>query len=239
VTLKRDWTWGGGWIGMWGMHEPSPYQPPNFQESVGEPTFSPLLEDPPEVKVFGILHLVFAGIGILGAIWSLFVAIAGNPFLKAAARGQVVSPQVKAQLAMHARTAPMTVVLAIFSLVVAGIMIAAGIKLLQRRQDGLTWSNRYAYLSIGVKIVNLVLVIWILIPALQALQHGIGERQDLPESFSGTMSAMMIGGAIGGVLVSFAYPVLSLVLLNRKRTKAWFEAMRVRRTKDDSRLPEL
>lgn len=209
------------------MNEPSPYQPPSFQESVGELTFSPLMEDPPEVKVFGILHLVFAGIGILGAIWSLFVAITGNPFLKATARGQVVSPEVKAQLAMHARTAPMTVVLAILSLVVAGVMITAGIQLLKRQQDGLTWSNRYAYLSIGVKIVNLVLVIWILIPALQALQHGIGERQNLPESFSGTVSALMIGGAIGGVVVSFAYPVLTLVLLNRKRTKAWFETRSV------------
>lgn len=206
------------------MNEPSPYQPPNFHGSVEEPSFPPPVGDPPEVKVFGILHLVFAGIGLLGAIWSLFVALAGNPFLKSAEGGHRISPQVSEQLAMQAKTQPMTIILGILSLVVAAVMITAGVKLLQRRRDGLIWSNRYAYLSIGVKIVNLVLVILILIPALQALQHDVGVSQDLPESFSGTMSAMMIGGAIGGVLVSFAYPVLSLVLLNRKRTKAWFEA---------------
>ncbi len=95
-----------------------------------------MLGEPPAVKVFGILHLVFAAFGLIGAGWGLFVALVGNPFLKFSPAGQM-----DAQVAMQTKISPMTITSGILSLLVAIPMIIAGIQLLQKRRNGLKWSN--------------------------------------------------------------------------------------------------
>jgi hypothetical protein len=38
------------------------------------------LGQPQTVKVFGIMRVIFAGFGLLGAVWSIFVIVVGNLF---------------------------------------------------------------------------------------------------------------------------------------------------------------
>ena len=39
------------------------------------------LGQPQTVKVFGIMHLILAGFGLLSSLWAVFVTVAGNPFI--------------------------------------------------------------------------------------------------------------------------------------------------------------
>lgn len=196
------------------MNEPSPYQPPLPQTPSDIPY--PLVGEPAVVKVFGILHLVFAALGIISAIWGLFIVFAGNPFLKMAPS----SPEIQAQLDMQAKLNPMTIATNTLSLFVAALMIIAGIQLVKNRKTALKWSNWYAFASLGAKAISLVLVILFVVPAMREIA-----RTMIPGSASGgegAMGMMMAGGAIGSVAVTCIYPILTLILLNRPKVKAWF-----------------
>lgn len=201
------------------MDEPSPYQPPLPQ---GPPLIPRLNVAPPAVKVFGILHLVFAGIGGLGALWALFIAVAGNPFLKIAEFSGQVGGEMGPQIAMQAKISPMSITSSVFSLLVAVPMIVAGILLLKERRNALKWSNAYVWSSLGTKLVNLVLTVTILVPAMQEMMSDITKSTPMPGPASDVMSLVMAGSAIGGVLISCIYPILTLVILNRPATKEWF-----------------
>ncbi len=205
------------------MHEPSPYQPP-LQQGV-HPMPCIITEMPPVVKVLGILHLVFAGFGLLGAVWGLFIAIIGNPFMKLMPATPQMSAQWEAQLAMQEKIKPFTLTSTALSLLVAIPMIIAGIKMLGKRKDGLKWSNIYAVSSLGAKAVNLVLTFAILIPAMQEMSKGMMGGTRLPGSAETIMGGFMVGGAIVGVILTCVYPLLTLVLLNRAAPKAWFASL--------------
>ena len=205
------------------MNEPSPYQPPLSQ---GPTTFPlPVGGVPPAVNVFGILHLVFAGLGVLSGAWGLFMIVAGNPFLKMSQGNPRLSAQYEAQLAMQEKISPVTITSAILSFVVAVPMVIAGIQLLRKRKNGLKWSNTYVWSSLGAKFVNLVLAATILVPAMTEMTRGMTANARVPGSFSSIMAGAMAGGAIGGVLISCIYPILTLVLLNRPATQAWFASL--------------
>lgn len=192
-----------------------------------------ITEIPPVVKVFGILHLVFAGLGVISAVWGFFILIVGNPFMRFAQAGShmgakleaQMSAQMEAQLAMQEKIRPISITASILSLLVAIPMIMAGIKLLKKRNDGLKWSNGYAISSLGAKFINLVLSITILIPAMKEMTRGVMAGSHAPGIMEEVMAGAMAGGAIGGILVPCLYPVLTLVLLNRAAPKAWFASL--------------
>ncbi|MES2921274.1 MAG: hypothetical protein V4819_07000 [Verrucomicrobiota bacterium] len=201
------------------MSEPSPYQPPLPQGPASIPPA--MLGEPPAVKVFGILHLVFAGIGLIGAVWGLVIAAVGNPFLKFTPAG----PELDAQIALQEKINPMTLTSGILSLLVAVPMIVAGIQLLRKRKNGLKWSNTYAWSSLGAKLINLVLAVTIMIPAMQEMTQGILAQSKAPSAVSGIMSGFMAAGTILGIVITCVYPILTLVLLNRPATKTWFASL--------------
>ncbi len=178
--------------------------------------------DPPVVKVLAIMHLVFAGIGIMTALWALFIAVFGNPFLKMMPHTPQMEGQIQAQMEMQQKVQPMSLAGGLLSLIVAVPMILAGIRMLKKKRDGLKWSNRYAYTSLGAKAVNLVLTVTILVPAMNTMASGMMPKSSVPGGMEGIMSGIMVGSAIGGVLLSCLYPILTLVLLNRPQTKEWF-----------------
>ncbi|MEO5711915.1 MAG: hypothetical protein ABIT37_00355 [Luteolibacter sp.] len=205
------------------MNEPSPYQPPLPQGAPSMPYF--ITEAPPVVKVMGILHLVFAGFGILGAVWGLFIAIVGNPFLKLMPSSPQLTAQLEAQMAMQEKIKPMTLTSSTLSLLVAIPMIIAGIKMLRNHKDGLKWSNIYAGSSLTAKAVNMILAVTILIPAMREMTDGITGGSHMPGAAKTMMGGFMAGGAIGGALIACAYPLLTLILLNRAAPKAWFASL--------------
>lgn len=183
-----------------------------------------MLGEPPAVKVLAILHLVFAGIGLLGAVWGLFIAFFGNPFFKLMATDPHMSRQLEAQVQMQQKIAPMSIATGILSILVAVPMIIAGVRMLKKRRDGLKWSNIYAFSSLGAKSVNFILALTILVPAMSDMTEGMMHGARVPGGAKNMMSGFMAGGALGGVLISCVYPILTLVLLNRPACKAWFNS---------------
>jgi hypothetical protein len=197
------------------MSDPSIYQPTLPQPPPG---VLPPLTRPPVVLVFAILHLVFAGLGLMGGAWNLFVAIAGNPLLKIGGP----TPGMEAQLAMQDKIGWATVVSAILSLLIAVPMIIAGIQMLRDRKNGLKWSNIYAYASLFAKAVGMVLIVVVVMPASREMMDTLMNDPKFPAGMRSTMSGAMTGGAILTVVLSCIYPVLTLVLLNRPAIKEWF-----------------
>lgn len=184
-------------------------QKENSQYDIGEPQ---------TVKIFGILHLVFAGFGAIAIIWALIAAVSGNPFASFGPQTPEMAAQAEMQAQMQAKLMPMTVVSNLIAIVVTILMIIAGIKLLKKKKDALNWSNRYAYASIFAKVVGLVMTFTYMMPAMKEFF----DSQKLPGPTANIMMPAMIGGAVVGVLVGSIYPILSLILLNRSATKDWF-----------------
>ena len=145
------------------MEQPPPLSPEEVSNLAGAEYAQ--LGQPQTVKVFGILHIAFAAFGLLSSIWTIFISVAGNPFLNLSAANPAAQAQAKAQLAMEKQMLPATVAMTVLTVIIAALMLTAGIKMLKKRKDGLKWSNRYAWTSLFGKAINLVVAITISIPA--------------------------------------------------------------------------
>ena len=168
------------------------------------------LGQPQTVKVFGIMHLILAGFGLLSSLWAVFVTVAGNPF---------INLMPKTQAAMQQDMMPMTIISTIMTVVIGLIMLKAGILLLKKRRSGLLWSNRYAWTSLAGKVVNAALAFVYTVPAMkQMMTTTAGASPPMP----GGMEWVVIGSMIFGLVITAAYPIITLILLNRPNTKAWF-----------------
>jgi len=177
------------------------------------------LGQPQTVKVFGILHVVFAGFGVLGSIWGLYVAVAGNPFLGLGASTPAMRAQVEAEAAMQEQLLPFTFGSTALTLVITGLMLVAGILLLKKRKSGLKWSNRYAWTSLVGKVINTIMIFVFIFPATKEMTTQMSKGSPMP---TGAMEGIMLGSMVVGVLISCVYPILTLILLNRPNVKTWF-----------------
>lgn len=173
---------------------------------------------PQPVKIFGIMHVIFSAFGILFGLWGLLVVLVGNPLMKFMSQSPEMRAQMQAQQAMQDQMMEVTLIATFLGLLIAGLMLTAGIRLLQKRRSGLKWSNRYAWTSLVGKLVNLIIALAYTYPIMK-------ESNALAASGSpmgGAMESVMLASMIGGVLVACVYPVLTLVFLNRPKVKTWF-----------------
>ncbi len=194
------------------MEQPPPLTPEEITELSSKEYAQ--LGQPQVVKVFGILHVIFAAFGILSGVWALFVTLFGNPIMKMMAKNPDMKAQVEAQAVIEEQMFSIALVSTFIGLFIACLMMTAGIKLLQKRKNGLKWSNRYAWTSLAGKAFNLVIGLAFTLPMMKEMNTGTAGV--------GAMEGVLIGSIIGGVLVTCIYPILTLVLLNRPNTKNWF-----------------
>ena len=177
------------------------------------------LGQPQTVKVFGIMHLILAGFGLLSSLWAVFVIVVGNPFINLMPKTPEMAAQAKAQAAMQQDMMPMTIISTIMTVVIGLIMLKAGILLLKKRRSGLLWSNRYAWTSLAGKVVNAALAFVYTVPAMkQMMTTTAGASPPMP----GGMEWVVIGSMIFGLVITAAYPIITLILLNRPNTNALF-----------------
>jgi hypothetical protein len=198
------------------MEQPPPLSPQEVAELAGKEYAQ--LGQPQTVKVFGILHVVFALFGFLSCAWALFVALVGNPFLGLGPKTPAAQAQAQAQAALQERMLPATLASTALTLVIAGLMLTAGILLLKKRRSGLKWSNRYAWTSLAGKVVNVVMMFVFTVPAMKEMTDQMTKTTPMPGAFGGIMVASMVVG----VLIACSYPVLTLIFLNKPATKTWF-----------------
>lgn len=113
-----------------------------------------------------------------------------------------------------------TVLALVMTVLTTVLILIAGIKLLKKRRSGLLWSNRYAWTSLAGKVITLILTFLYTIPAMKEMVVDPA----LPAAAQSVMRSTMVIGAVVGVVVTCVYPILTLILLNRPKTKQWFAA---------------
>lgn len=201
------------------MNDGNLYQAPSSVPS--PPIPQPIQAHKPALlQVFGILHLLAGGYGIITGLWSAYMAFVGNPFLNMVPPG----PARDAQESMTRALQPMTVINLAITTVLVVLVTVAGIKLLRAKKNAVKASNGYAIASLAGKIAGGVMVFIYMVPAQrQLINQQFQDMGDVPAGMKTGMDAAMIAGPIFGILFTCLYPVLTLILLNRRSVKGWLE----------------
>lgn len=173
-------------------------------------------------KVFGILHLVFGGLGIVLGLFSVVSVLFAGQVKKmqfATYPDDVKEQMIEAMQPVY-DTQKWDMLSAGFSVVLAVIMIVAGLKLVKYRRQGLKISNIYSALSVLHKFGAVIIVLMIKAPAMREVGEKLDRIGDVQSSGMSTMigpAAIILG--IAGAVIMVIYPVLCYFLLNKKQSK--------------------
>lgn len=173
-------------------------------------------------KVFGILHLVFGGLGLLFGLFAVVSALFTEQMQKMqfATYPDGVRERMMEAMQPVYETQKWDLASSCFSLVLAVLMIVAGLKLVKYRRQGLKISNVYSLLSVLHKLAAVGIVIGVKAPAMKQ----VGEKlEEIGGTESAAMSTMIgpvaiIIGILTAVVMAI-YPVLSYFLLNKGQSK--------------------
>lgn len=149
---------------------------------------------PGSVKIFGILNVVFGSFGLVTTPFSLTKLDE--------------SIQVFEQLGASSLAIQWIKISSWLSPLLSLTLLVLGIGLLMKKPWGRTGSVAYAFFSIALGILSMILI-------LRAFSGGASSGD--PTAIGG-----IIGGAIGG-LVGLIYPILTIVFLNKPDVKAALE----------------
>jgi hypothetical protein len=179
-----------------------------------------VIAEPTAVRVFGILHLILAGIGFLSGIWSLF-ANQVNGFLMSANK-----PAFEAQKDYMNEITWVSHLTGVFMLALAGLLLTSGLMLVRSRPAGVTWSHRYAWTSIATKVISLVITVAVVLPAMQQMMDdALALTPGMPAGAADTMTDIMKSftaiATVATPLISCLYPALALYFLSRPQVKEW------------------
>ncbi|MFK7912084.1 MAG: hypothetical protein AB8F34_16010 [Akkermansiaceae bacterium] len=197
----------------------SPYQPPESGMQSSEVASATQSGIP---KVFGILHLVFGGLGLVFGLFAIVSALFTEQMQKmqfATYSDELKEKMMEAMQPVY-ETQKWDLASSCFSLVLATIMIVAGIKLVKYRRQGLKISNIYSALSVVHKLAAVGIVLAVKAPAMKQ----VGERlEDIGGAETAAMSSMIgpiaiVTGIVTAVLMA-VYPILCYFLLNKKQSK--------------------
>lgn len=176
----------------------------------------PLVE-PASIKVFGILHLVFGGIGIFGFLAAGAQLAFKDAIMKASAAGDPEMFEMQKQI-NDATFAP-TMIGLVIGLVVTVMIMRAGLKLVKKTKDAVAASTLYSYVSIAAKILAIILAVTMTLPAVNEVFDKMAASGASSPAFAAmntTMKTTMAISGIGTPMLMSIYPILSLVMLRKK-----------------------
>ncbi|MDB6078678.1 MAG: hypothetical protein JWO82_2425 [Akkermansiaceae bacterium] len=166
------------------MDSESPYRPPQSVEEQPRVRYDGM---PKSAYVFGSLHRIFGYLGILGVV--VFIVMLATGF------GGI-----------HYNL--LNWVTFLLNGVVTGLMTYAGIRLLKKKRNGVMWSNRYAWASIAMTVLQDLAIV--LFPA----SAGAAAGED-----GSPLKAVSLS------VIALIYPVLALVFLKQPRVKDWVDSL--------------
>ncbi len=180
----------------------------------------PLANPPGQIKVLGILHLVFAGLGVVIALFGLISQRFNESVLRMQENaGGIQEAQARVSRSLTEATQSINWFGCGSSILLAIPLVVAGLGLLKGRRSGLAWSNGYAWTSILLKIIYVVLVLTLVIPEINRLLVGFESQGPEVKIFADIMKPTMIATLVATPIVSCIYPILVLVLLNRESVR--------------------
>ncbi len=165
----------------------------------------PPLERPRTATAFGVLNIVFAGLGLIGVISSVAMfassAASDNPVIKIMQENPTFMLWNKIWIPL--------------GLLTIGVLLAAGIGLLRLKPWARKLSVFYAIWAIGTGLAGMVVSYLFLVrPMVEEASRK-----------SGAESAAAIGGAVGAVFggcIGMVYPILLLIFMTRPKLIAAF-----------------
>jgi len=193
--------------------------PPPFPPPPGPGTF-----EPGAVKVFGVMHLIFAAIGLFWGLYSLVSPFFTHLFVSPK------DPTYELQMKLQADLKWVSIGTGVMVLVLAGMMLVAGLKLLRSDPDGVKWSILYAWISIASKILSAVAGILVVVPATKSMMRGVFESSGMSagpgKEMASVIDIVMSVSSVAAPLISCTYPALVIYFFTRPGVKAWREARR-------------
>ncbi len=190
----------------------------------------------PVIQVFGLLHLTFGILGILFAglflvsmafqekitEWSFTVNSNGSS-------AEEVKAMQEIMMTFNKAVQPLTLYSSASLFLLGLILIISGRKLIKSQKAGLKWSNRYAWLSILSKIVLAAFSVSIMyrhlppyMTGMMSLEAGGLPQQEMDEIMEVIIHFTVLGTALF-YLATCLYPILALILLNKKTAVSSFE----------------
>lgn len=158
--------------------------------------------------VLGVIAIVLGALAVVGAVWQLVMPFVLGTFLDSLSAGQTADP-------FAIQRNPWMLVIQVIGLILAGVLIAIGVMLLQRRRRarrlGLAWA--------GIDIIH----VFVGVGTGYLLQQAQWAQQQ--QSGTGTAaidSSEQIGALIGlgiGLIFGCALPVFMLIWLKRPKIK--------------------
>ncbi|MFL5331576.1 MAG: hypothetical protein ACJ8C4_22020 [Gemmataceae bacterium] len=164
------------------------------------------MQRPTSVTVFGILNIVFAGLGVVGLLMSLVFftlnrANPNDPMMRIIENNPAYANYIRVMIPVGG--------------IAAAALLAAGIGLLMMKPWGRTLSIVYAIFALVNCTVGLVMnFVFLIRPLIEQANQARG-----PEA------AGMMGGAIGagvGGCFGYIYPILLLIFMFRRNVIAAF-----------------
>jgi hypothetical protein len=185
--------------------------------------------EPKRIKVFGVLHLVFAGLGLLGLVMALVMPLLMKTLLGLVGSGpggldRYTEINLELTAMLTAPTSLAGALTIVLGLVMVPILFLAGLGLVKRRRQGLIWSNRYCWLALGLIVVNLVLFFALRKPMIEEfLEPYLAEGDAV---LNAQLEALKVSQVVSGVLSPFLsaiYPIIALIMLNKPIVKNYFD----------------
>lgn len=162
------------------------------------------MQRPTTVTVFGVLNLVFGGLGLLCTPISVIMlfqqAQSGNP--------------VSRILEENAAYRVYVIAAAVAGVLAALVLIAAGIGLLQMKRWARLTSIGYAIFGIVTGVVGIILNIVFVVGPMMT------EARD--EGSQAAAAAMVLVGGMAGGCLSLVYPILLLIFMTRPKIRNAF-----------------
>jgi hypothetical protein len=210
------------------MDTQSPYQAPASQTNAQPPQYvETMVPEPAAIRTFGVMHLVIAGLGILQTLYSVFSIVFMDQFAGmmtggAPTRRTGMPDPSQVMMEMMDKLKWYTYLSMGVGVILIVMLIIAGIGLLKGRENGRVMSLRYAWTSIVTKVMALIYTIVVVVPLSKQMMTGASAGG--PPGMEEVMNIVMPLAQIFGVLVTFTYPVIVLIVMNGRRVKDYLSA---------------
>lgn len=196
-----------------------------------------LLTRPKSIKALGVLHMVFGILAILMALFSLVMQPIMTKMYQGMAEGMeddAARAQFEMQVKIQQETGHYNIIYNATLLILAVILVVAGVKLLKSKKNGRSLSVTWGWLAIGMTGVWLVMSFTMLMPKMpeimeSAMVHeldssGASMTEEELDQMSAIMTTAMAIAFVVMSLLALIYPTVTIVLMSKKAVREWMEA---------------
>jgi len=192
----------------------------NGKEIEQPPSMSPDDIEPGRLRVFGVCHIVFGGLGLMNVVGGVAMQFFQRLWTFTPPNGPDKLQEIQNE--MYRDLTAYTWVTITMSLIVGVLILRAGIALTKRRQSSLRLSNIYVLSSLIAKIVSVVLFLVVAMPVIEEAVTAMLEESSaaLPGWVGGLQVFIAVIGVIS-FLFSTIYPLCALLMLNKPQVREY------------------